>query len=159
LELEDLKHRLPDGHAAAGPVSALSSSYQERISEVDDLLGFPPEVLERIEPIAPKPVHPVMAVENRFYVRRHQVVGGSILTLGVPAQKDQVEVPTVGCRVGPLYATGNDPPAKPRSRRQSCEGAGEQVVQARKAERQALIAGPALTRSLSKRAEGDSGST
>jgi hypothetical protein len=100
-----------------------------------------------------------MAVEDRLHVGRHQVAGGTIFTLRVPAHKDQVEVPTVGCWVRPLYTTGDDWPPKRSSRRQPHEGVGEQAVETGKADRQALIEAPASTRSFSEGTEGDSSST
>jgi hypothetical protein len=83
-ELEELKYLLAYGHAAARSVSPLPSRDEKPVSEIEDLLGVPPDVLECIE--------------------------------------------------------------EPRSRRQPHESVGEQAVKGGKADVQALIQAPALTR-------------
>jgi hypothetical protein len=132
-------------------VSPLLSPDEKLVSHVEDLLGVPPDVFECVEPISPELEVPVAAVENGLQVGRHQVAAGVILAPGIPAHEDQVEVLTVSCRVCLPCTTGDHQPPKPRSRRQPHQGVGEEAVKRGKADEQALVQAPALTRSFAER--------
>ena len=155
-ESEELKHRLAHGDPAARPVSSLFRRDEDLVSEVENLLGVPPDVLEGIEPISPELAHSVVAVENRLDVGGRQVGAGPIFASGVPARKNQFEVPSVSCCVCVPYSPRDQNPPKPRSRPQPREGVSEQAINAGKADGQALIQGPAQTCSFTERVKRDS---
>ena len=58
---------------------------EELASEVEHLLGVPPDVLERIEPISPEPEIPVVALEDRLQIGRHQFSAGAIFARRDPS--------------------------------------------------------------------------
>ena len=102
-----------------------------------------------------KPPHiAVMPVHNRVHAGRQQITCGVIFDPGVNAQKLDVEVTTVSGRECTSCKAGQHQAPKPRSQRQPHPGIGEQAIKSGKTDDEALIQGPALTRSRAGKRDG-----
>ncbi len=96
----------------------------------------------------------VMAVANRVHAGRPLVGCGLILDRGIKGQKQNVEVTAIDGRQSAPDVAGEDQPPKARSRWQAHQAVGNQAVKDGKAKEQALVQGPALGCSLTRKRDG-----
>jgi hypothetical protein len=151
---EELEGRDVHGHAAARSMSPVLNRGEKLVAQVEDLLGFRVEILEGVDHLPPDLLIAVMAVANRVHAGRPLVGCGLILDRGIKGQKQNVEVTAIDGRQSAPDVAGEDQPPKARSWWQAHQAVGNQAVKDGKAKEQALVQGPALGCSLTRKRDG-----